>query len=623
MRTKMRINTGILMLLLGTFVVLNANGQDTIPLVYDVEHTGVDCTMPPLPGFEELPVVEPLTDPFEWSDGSGRDTTFAAWTRRRTEIKEEIEHYEIGPKPVRPDTISAIMDGDTLKITVTENGETLHLSSVIYVPDGEGPFPAVIGISPFEGVSSIGFILSGVFNDQPIAQIEFNFWQVMAWQQGRGNEPINALYTDLAYAGAYSAWSWGVSRLIDGLELVSEEIPVDLSRLAITGCSFAGKMALFAGAYDERIALTIPQESGGGGAAAWRVTEALQWVEVETLGNTSRLWFMESMFQFSGNNVSKLPHDHHELMAMVAPRALFVIGNPSQEWLAEESGYTSCAAAKKVWENFGISDRMGYSFVTDHPHCQLPEVQWPEVLAFTDRFLLGDTTANTNITTNEYDYVIPEYWTDWWGKGDPYFPVLDRGDAAEVWYEAECGTVGAAWNVRLDTAASNGSYVVVKDGLNNTSAPADSGAAIYYTINIPEDNTYYIAARLNCPTHSNDGLWLRVDDENFRHAYSLKTEGWEWKNLVKKELTAGEHTLAVAFREEGLQMDKLVITTFYYPAGEKGEAAEFLCDPDTTTRPYTVPASLKETTHLNEGYFLHQNFPNPITDATTISFEIP
>lgn len=110
---------------------------------------------------------------------------------------------------------------------------------------------------------------------------------------------------------------------------MQDDLPVNLERLAVTGCSFAGKMALFAGAFDERITLTIAQEPGGGGAAAWRVSETMG--NVEKLGATSRAWFMESMFQFSGGNVWKLPMDHHELMAMVAPRALLVLGNPDYD----------------------------------------------------------------------------------------------------------------------------------------------------------------------------------------------------------------------------------------------------------------------------------------------------
>jgi hypothetical protein len=615
MKRNTRMNAVILLLLLNMCALPGVFGQEIPPLVYDVENTGVDCTKPPLPTLSELPVVKPLTDPFAWSDGSGRDTTFAGWVRRRAEIKAELENYEIGPKPDRPDTITASFADDTLTVNITENGETLTLTSAITLPEGDGPFPAVIGI----GYGGAGSLPSDIFTSRNIAIIPFNFGQVVAWQQVRGNEPINRLYPDLTYAGAYSGWSWGVSRLIDGLELVSDDLPIDLEHLAITGCSFAGKMALFAGAFDERIALTIPQESGGGGAAAWRVSETLP--GVETLGSTSHVWFMESMFQFSGKNVSKLPYDHHELMAMVAPRALFVIGNPSQVWLAEESGYTSSEAAKRVWENFGIADRMGYSFVTDHPHCALPEIQRPEVEAFVEKFLLGNETANTNIATHPYHYVVPTYWTDWWGKGDPYFPVLDRGESEEVWFEGECGTVGAAWNVRLDTAASNESYAVPKPGLNNTVAPADSGAAIYFPFTVNTDTTFYIYGRLDCPSGNNDAYWLKVDDETYKYIYSLRTEGWEWKKLASRELTAGEHTLAIAYRKEGAKLDKICITSFFYPPGAKGEPAEFLCEPDTLTKPYNILAV--DGVSASGTYTLGQNYPNPLDSYTTFTFEIP
>jgi hypothetical protein len=409
MRTKLMV----LILLFSTFMTVKLLAQK-VPLVYDVENSGASFSKPVLPKLNDLPTVQPLTDPFEWSDRSGRSTQFSDWSHRRSEIGAEIEHYEIGPKPARPDTITASFAGGKLTVNVTVNGNTLTMTSLITLPAGNGPFPAVIGI----GLGT-GSLPPDLFTSRGIAQIPFDFTQVMAWEQKRGHEPINKLYPDLTYMGAYSAWAWGISRLIDGLELVKADLKIDLKHLCVTGCSFAGKMALFAGAFDQRIALTIVQESGGGGAAAWRVSETLG--KVETLGRTSHVWFMEEMFQFS-NAVAKLPYDHHELMAMVAPRALLCLGNPDYVWLADESGYVSCMAAKKVWDTFGISDRFGFSIVGKHSHCALPDIQKPDVEAFVDKFLLGITTSNTNIAVHPYAAVDYSRWTQWWGSGDPVFP---------------------------------------------------------------------------------------------------------------------------------------------------------------------------------------------------------
>jgi len=392
------------LLVINITFVFSAHAQE-MPFVYEVENSGANFPKPYLPTFSELPIITSLPDPFEWSDGRGRIKNKSDWRYRRAEIKAEIENYEIGLKPNRPDTITASYLDGTLTVNITVNGKTLTLTSNIILPSGEGPFPAVIGIG-----SGSGSLPSDIFTSRGIAMIPFNFGQVMAHTQNRGSEPINRLYPELTYMGAYSAWPWGVSRLIDGLELVSNVLPINLKRLAITGCSFAGKMALFAGAFDERIALTIAQEPGGGGAAAWRFSQTMS--GVETLGATSRQWFIESMFQFSGNNVSKLPHDHHELMAMVAPRALFVLGNTDYQWLAEESGYVSSMAAKEVWNALGIPDRFGFSIVGGHGHCALPNSQRPEVIAFVEKFLLGNENANTNVAVSPFNTDLSP-WITW------------------------------------------------------------------------------------------------------------------------------------------------------------------------------------------------------------------
>jgi hypothetical protein len=591
-------------LLVSTLVFIHSFAQQ-IPLVYNVENTGADWTKPPLPAVADLPVIQPLTDPFEWSDGSGRSTDFNDWYRRRAEIGAEIENYEIGTKPVRPDTLTAVYSGDTLTVNVTVKGNTLTLKSAITLPEGAGPFPAVIGMG-----GPTGSLPADIFTTRGIATIPFNFGQVMAWQQVRGQEPINRLYPELTYMGAYSAWSWGVSRLIDGLELVSSELPIDLKHLAVTGCSFAGKMALFAGAFDERIALTIAQESGGGGAAAWRVSETQ--TGVENLGATSTVWFINNMFKFAGKNVSKLPHDHHELMAMVAPRALLVLGNPDMIWLADTSGYVSCRAAQRVWDTFGISDRFGFSIVGNHPHCAILPVQRPEIEAFVDKFLLGDTTANTDVHTHPWPKLDYSYWTEWWGTAKPEFPIRDRGTSENHWLEAECAAVGSAWEVLQDTLASNGSYITVKDGFKSSSKPpTDISAFISFPFTLAANDTFFIFARVNSQWNVNDAFWLKIDDGNFAGIFGLYTSGWQWKKWAKSELAAGGHTLTVGYRLGKAKLDKICISAFSYPPGEMGEAAENAC-----------VSGLDEIESF-DSYNLSQNYPNPFNPSTEISYDLP
>ena len=405
---------------LGSIVLLSfcftacKSGLQEIPKVYDKENRVNNFPSPPLYPADSLPSIAPLPDPFTYADGKERDTTFANWDRHRSEYKAMIEHYEIGERAPVPDNIEASYESGVLSVIITRNDSVLMLTSEVILPTGEGPFPAVIGIG-----KPSGSLPSEIFSNRNIAQISFNLKKIMAHQQNRGSEPINKLYPELTHIGAYSAWPWGISRIIDALELVQDSLPIDLKHLAVTGCSFAGKMALFAGAFDERIALTIAQESGGGGYPAWRVSETLE--EVETLAKTDHHWFREDLWKFAGR-VEKLPYDHHQLMALVAPRALLVTGNPDYQWLADPSGYVSSRATQRIYKTLGIENRFGFSIVAGHPHCQIPESQIGEIEAFVDKFLLEIDSVNTNIRTHPYPNLNYQRWTDWWGTETPVLP---------------------------------------------------------------------------------------------------------------------------------------------------------------------------------------------------------
>ena len=384
--------TVFLSLLLLAAVGTTQAQRNQLPLVYTAENTGAQFAAPVLPVPDQLPVIRELPDPLEGVK------SFADWSKRRNDISHMIQHYGIGTKPaVKDGQVYARMQGDTLIVYVTVGGHTLRLQTEIRYPKvGKPPYALMIGTSMMS-------LPRQLFEDRPIAIMNFHEKQVNDYGQfgrhhERGEHDFDRLYPQLSENGAYSMWAWGLSRLIDGLQQLGPEVTkIDTKHIGVTGCSYAGKMALYCGAFDERVALVVAQEPGGGGAAAWRKSHelTLSGKNLEDIDKTDYHWFKESQKEnFRGDSVYRLPYDQHELCALVCPRALLLLGNPDYEWLADGSMLVSAEAAKKVWERFGIGDRMGWSIVNGHGHCQLPESQFPEVQAFIDRFLLG-RNANT------------------------------------------------------------------------------------------------------------------------------------------------------------------------------------------------------------------------------------
>lgn len=408
-----------------------------IPLVYDVENTGARFPKPYIPLFSELAVIPRLPDPFQPINGGPVDLSFGSWEARRNEFKASIEAWEIGPKPDASDVnITAAYANGMLTVTMVRkaNQRALTITAPVYLPAGTGPFPAVIGMSLAPG-NGTGSLPSDIFTSRNIARIDYLHNQVTEYAAGvqvsHAGDPFYFLYPEFTVpgnAGQYAAWSWGVSRLIDGLQIAAKQaalpLPIDTRRLAVTGCSYAGKMALFAGAFDERIALTIAQESGGGGAPAWRVNHGIEPNgTVEKIDNTDGSWFKQDMkTQFRGDNVYKLPHDHHELMAMVAPRALLVTGNTDFTWLGNRANYVTSRATQEIYKTLGIGDRFGFFIDGGHGHCAIPASQRPAISAFVDKFLLGKD-ANTNVEvfpqTAAFTGIDYQAWMPWANRTVP------------------------------------------------------------------------------------------------------------------------------------------------------------------------------------------------------------
>ena len=339
-----------LVLLCGVSVGYAQKQKGNVPLVYEVENTGSQFAAPKMPTVDALPEIRELPDPLKWSNGKGKVKSFKDWSKRRNEISNQIQHYDTGTKPTVPDgAVKARMSGDTLIVDVTVNGQTLTLTSTISYPKvGQPPYALMIGTSMLA-------LPRQLFADRPIAIMNYREKQVndygqMGRHHERGEHNFDRLYPELKDNGAYSEWAWGLSRLIDGLQQLGPEVTkIDTKHIGVSGCSYAGKMALYCGAFDERVALTIAQEPGGGGAAAWRASRALtkSGKNVEDLDKTDYHWFMESQKEnFHGDSVYRLPYDQHELCALVCPRALLLLGNPDYEWLADGSMVVSAKAAK-------------------------------------------------------------------------------------------------------------------------------------------------------------------------------------------------------------------------------------------------------------------------------------
>lgn len=517
----------------GTWAEENTTGDSTTPLVYKVENTGAKYAAPVFPGFAHLPIIRPLPDPFRFLDGT-RDSSFSSWERRRNEIKAAIEKYEIGPKPdcsdckitasYTPPAAGSTANG-VLKVVVTRNEKTLTLTSNVYIPQGvgRGPFPALITMTfrPRASGPDTATLPASVITSRPIATIEFDHNQVTSLSfghQGHSNDPFYQLYPNLcagtcastSNSGQYAAWSWGVSRLIDGIEIAARQasnpLPIDTQHLAVAGCSYAGKMALFAGALDERIALTIAQENGGGGAPSWRVSHEIEADgSVEDIHDTSYDWFGGQMRQFAENNAYKLPEDHDELMAMVAPRALLETGNTDYYWLSNRSNYISARAAQKIYSTFGIGDRFGFYIDGKHRHCSTLPAEAPAIAAFVDKFLLGKMSVNSDVEVNPYPDLDYSRWTAWWGgdpNHDPKFPNdWNTGGAVVMSLKRRLHlhvnsdqTVHGGYQLAVRGNTHPAATVVLSGASIQTDIRCTDGSSYTLTIPMPENQTYSIPA---------------------------------------------------------------------------------------------------------------------------------
>ena len=348
--------------------------------------------------------VAKLPDPFVFANGD-KVATKADWTCRQQEIFAMMTQMELGTKPGKPEKVTGTVSGTGISVTVTDGGKSITFTASIKKPSGgTAPYPAIIGI----GGASIP-IPAGV------ATISFGNDDMAAQQNpsSHGTGKFFTLYGRDHPAGALAAWGWGVSRLIDALE-ATPDAGIDTKRLGVTGCSRNGKGAFVVGALDDRIALTIPQESGSGGAACWRVSDSQKSAgkNIQTAGQIvgENSWFSPKFNTYT-SKTSSLPFDHHMLAGLVAPRGLYVVENDI-DWLGPVSTTACMKAGRLIYKALGVQDNMGFSLVGGHSHCQFPSSQQAELTAFINKFLLKSGTGDTNIEKSTASVAVAD-WAPW------------------------------------------------------------------------------------------------------------------------------------------------------------------------------------------------------------------
>jgi len=363
-----------------------------------------------VPNYDEEKVPDyQLPDIFTFENGE-KVKTPADWQERRAELLDLFAEHVYGHAPEWDGEIDITLlyenkkalNGTThmreLKITLLKDNQTLDIFLLLYLPLSNAGAPIFMGynfygnhtttsdtsvkLNPHWIRNNQDFHINENRSTEASRGIRNSRWPAKEIiQRGYGLATIYCGDLDPDYDdgfqngvhqlmqtntkdntwGTIAAWSWGLSRLLDALE---NNILEKEQKVFVIGHSRLGKAALWAGALDQRFDMVISNNSGCGGAALSR----RQFGEtVERINNNFPHWFAGNFKQYNKNE-DQLPVDQHQLLAVVAPRPLYVASASEDLWADPYGEFLSAKAASEIYE---FMDLKGL------PALKMPETKQP------------------------------------------------------------------------------------------------------------------------------------------------------------------------------------------------------------------------------------------------------